>query len=283
MIWSLKKVPDLSDEQFAKWRKLLEERAGICLNDHQRTFLQTHVSMRMREMGFESFSDYYNCVLDGLAGKLEWSLLIDGLVVQETQFFRHKDSFDYVKSYLNQHLPAQKGSDKTFDVWSVGCSSGEEPYSLAMLIHDTYETLGTDAKYAISCTDISRAALSMARSGVYNGRKLQLVGKKYTERYFEALDNNQFHISPSLADRICFSQGNVVNIKEMPKVKVDIIYCQNLLVYFRRLLREQIMNAFVERLKPGGIIVIGLGEVVNWTHPKVKRVSMDMVQAYVYN
>lgn len=280
MVWSLRKVPDLSDEQFAKWRKLLEERAGICLNDHQRTFLQTHVSMRMREMGFETFSDYYDCVVDGLAGKLEWSLLIDGLVVQETQFFRHPESFDYVNSYLKQHLQA-KTNNSVFDVWSVGCSSGEEPYSLAMLIHSVYEGAGLEAKYAISCTDISRAALLMGRTGIYNDRKLQLVNDEYRHRYFKAVDENQFQISPTLTDRICFSQGNVVKIKEMPKVKVNLIYCQNLLVYFRRVLREQIMDAFAERLKPGGIIVVGLGEVVGWTHPRVKRVQMDAVQAYI--
>lgn len=282
MIWSLKKVPSLSDEQFAKWSKLLEERAGIYLNDQQRTFLQTHVSMRMRDMGFEDFGEYYDCVVDGLAGKVEWSKLIDQLVVQETQFFRHRDSVDYVAGYIQQYLTRQEGSSN-FDVWSVGCSSGEEPYSLAMVMSDAYEKKGLEPKYAISCTDISRAALSLGRAGIYSARKVEMVNKDYRQRYFEPVGESQFHVSSSLTDRICFSQGNVLNINEMPKMKVDVIYCQNLLVYFRRWLREQILNAFAERLKPGGIIVIGLGEVVGWTHPDMKRSPMDAVQAYVHN
>ena len=279
MAWSLQKVPELSDEQFQKWRKLLEDRAGICLSDQQRTFLQTHVSMRMREKGFENFEDYYDSIVDGLAGKLEWSLLIDGLVVQETQFFRHPDSYTYVEAFLNTRL--NHSTSESFDVWSVGCSSGEEPYSLAMLINNVYQTRDLPSKYAISCTDISRAALTLGRTGLYNSRKVDLVDVENRSKYFSLIDQGQYQICKTLSDRICFSQGNVLKINEMPKLKVDLIYCQNLLVYFRRELRENVLNAFVDRLKPGGTIVIGLGELVGWEHPSIVRVRNDAVQAYL--
>lgn len=279
MAWSLQKVPELSDEQFQKWRKLLEDRAGICLSDQQRTFLQTHVSMRMREKGFENFEDYYDSIVDGLAGKLEWSLLIDGLVVQETQFFRHPDSYTYVEAFLNTRL--NHSTSESFDVWSVGCSSGEEPYSLAMLINNVYQTRDLPSKYAISCTDISRAALTLGRTGLYSSRKVDLVDVENRSKYFSLIDQGQYQICKTLSDRICFSQGNVLKINEMPKLKVDLIYCQNLLVYFRRELRENVLNAFVDRLKPGGTIVIGLGELVGWEHPSIVRVRNDAVQAYL--
>jgi len=282
MIWSLKDVPELSEEQFVMWSKLLEERAGIYLSSHQRTFIQTHVSMRMRQLGFENFGDYYNCVTDGLAGKVEWSQLIDRLVVQETQFFRHQDSIDFVGRYLTKHL-VKKADSTSFDVWSVGCSSGEEPYTLAMTINDAYERAGFDPRYAITGTDISRAALSLGRTGIYSLRKVEMVGNNFRERYFNKVGDNQFQVSPLLQDRICFTQGNVLNINEMPTMKLDTIYCQNLLVYFRRWLREQILDAFAERLKPGGVIVIGLGEVVGWSHPDMERVPNDSVQVYIHN
>lgn len=281
MVWSLQSVPVLSDAQFALWSKLLEERAGIYLSEQQKVFLQTQVSMRMRELGYSDYGDYYNRVVDGVAGLVEWALLVDRLVVNETSFFRHRPSIDFVGRQLASYLQKADGNT-SFDLWSVGCSSGEEPYSLAMVMNDAYQGAGLEPRYAITGTDISRAALGVARAGVYNARKLRLVDEHFRQRYFAPLADNQFQISSLLRDRICFNQGNVLNINEMPIIKVDAIFCQNLLVYFRRWLREQILNAFVARLKPGGLLVIGMGEVVDWVHPDMKRVAVDAVQAYTH-
>lgn len=281
MIWSLKSVPELSDAQFALWSKLLEERAGVYLSDQQRTFLQTQVAMRMRELGYEDFGEYYRLVVDGVAGLLEWSLLIDRLVVNETSFFRHRASVEFVGQQVVEFL-GRSESDRNFDLWSVGCSSGEEPYSLAMVLNDAYQMAGLEPRYAITGTDISRAALSLARAGIYGERKVAMVEGPYRQRYFTQVGPNQYQVAAVLRDRICFNQANVLDINDMPAVKVDAIYCQNLLVYFRRWLREQILNAFVARLKPGGFLIIGLGEVVDWSHPDMKRVTIDAVQAYVH-
>lgn len=282
MVWSLQSVPVLSDAQFVLWSKLLEERAGIYLSDQQKIFLQTQVSMRMRELGCSDYGEYYSRVVDGVAGLVEWALLVDRLVVNETSFFRHRPSIDFVARQLAGHLRQASVGNTSFDLWSVGCSSGEEPYSLAMVMNDAYQSDGLEPRYAITGTDISRAALGVARAGVYNARKVSMVDEHFRQRYFTPVADNQFQISSLLRDRICFNQGNVLNINEMPVIKVDAIFCQNLLVYFRRWLREQILNAFVARLKSGGILVIGMGEVVDWSHPDMKRVAVDAVQAYVH-
>jgi type IV pilus assembly protein PilK len=281
MVWSLQSVPVLSDAQFALWSKLLEERAGIYLSEQQRVFLQTQVTMRMRELGYSDYGDYYQYVMDGVSGMVEWALLVDRLVVNETSFFRHRSSIDFVGRQLAEVLRGASGNT-AYDLWSVGCSSGEEPYSLAMVMNDAYLAAGLEPRYAITGTDISRAALGVARAGVYNARKVRSVDEHFRQRYFSPVADGQFQISSLLRDRICFNQGNVLNINEMPIIQVDAIFCQNLLVYFRRWLREQILNAFVARLKPGGILVIGLGEVVDWVHPDMKRAAVDAVQAYIH-
>ena len=281
MVWSLQSLPELTDTEFEHWGKLLEERAGIYMGDQQRVFLQTQVAMRMRELEFESYTDYLEYVLDGVSGMLEWTRLIDRLVVKETQFFRHKASLDLVAKLLTDRL-IDGSRDDNFELWSVGCSSGEEPYSLAMVMNDAFQWANKEPLYGITATDISRAALSLARTGIYNERKLERLNSTYKQRYFSSIGDNKYQIVPRLRDRICFHQGNVLSIGEMPVIKVDAIYCQNLLIYFKKWLRENIMNAFVERLKPGGILVIGLGEVVDWSHPKMKRVAAEEVQAYVH-
>ena len=279
MIWSLQAAPELSDKQFSEWSKLLEERAGICLSDQQRVFLQTQVSMRMRELGHSDYNQYYNRVVDGVTGLMEWSVLIDRLVVKETSFFRHRPSVEFVRDYLQDKINNNRLRNG-FDVWSVGCSSGEEPYTLGMVINDAFELAKIEPYYGVIATDISRAALTIAREGVYPQRKVEMVDKPIRQRYFSALPNGRYQISSELKPRVCFNQANVLNISELPDIKLDVIFCQNMLVYFRRWLRHEIMDAFAERLKPGGVLVCGLGEVVDWVHRDMTRVSVDEVQAY---
>ncbi|ABD82885.1 CheR family methyltransferase [Saccharophagus degradans] len=279
MIWSLQAAPDLSDKQFTQWSKLLEERAGICLSDQQRVFLQTQVTMRMRELGHSDYTQYLNRVTDGVSGMMEWSVLIDRLVVKETSFFRHKPSIDFVRDTVLDRMN-QNTLEGSFDVWSVGCSSGEEPYSLAMVLNDTFEFAQRDPYYGVTATDISRAALTIARTGLYPQRKVEMIEPHFRQRYFSPQEKNRYQIQPELKDRVCFNHGNVLNITDMPVISMDVIFCQNMLVYFRRWLRHEIMNAFVDRLKPGGILVVGLGEVVDWVHPDMVRVPVEEVQAY---
>lgn len=281
MVWSLQAASDLTDQQFAQWTKLLEERAGIYLNDHQRVFLQTQVSMRMRELGYDDYGQYYRRVLDGVEGMVEWSILIDRLVVRETSFFRHKPSIDTVRQRLQQRI--NNGTlAGSFDVWSVGCSTGEEPYSLAMVINDCFEYARVEPYFGVTATDISREALATARQGIYPPRKIEELDNHFRKRYFSPASGGKFQINAHLQDRICFNKANVLNIKEMPSVQQDVIYCQNLLIYFRRWLRHEIMNAFVERLKPRGMLIVGLGEVADWAHPRIRRVAVDDVQAYIH-
>lgn len=283
MIWSLQAAPDLTDKQFEQWSKLLEERAGICLSDQQRVFLQTQVSMRMRELGQSDYTQYYNRVIDGVSGMMEWSVLIDRLVVKETSFFRHKPSIDLVTKFLQDRINANGKLDGSFDVWSVGCSSGEEPYSLAMVLNDCFELARLDPYFGIIATDISRAALTIARAGLFPQRKVEMMETPMRSRYFSQLSNGRYQVASGLKNHICFNHANVLSINEMPSMKLDVIFCQNLLIYFRRWLRHEIMNAFVERLKPGGMLVIGLGEVVDWAHKDMSRLPMDEVQAYVHH
>ncbi len=279
MVWSLQAAPDLTDQQFDQWSKLLEERAGICLGDAQRVFLQTQVSMRMRELGFSDYTHYFNRVVDGVSGLMEWAVLIDRLVVKETSFFRHRPSVLHVQKFLQDQIN-NKTLSGSFDVWSVGCSSGEEPYTLAMLMNETFELAQLESYYGIIASDISRAALGIARTGVYPERKVEMIDPPFRQRYFTPAEKGRYQISAELLDKVCFNQSNVLNINEFPTIKLDVVFCQNLLIYFRRGLRFDIMNAFVDRLKPGGILVCGLGEVVDWTNDNVRRVSAEEVQVY---
>lgn len=280
MAWSLRRLPALTDTQFAQWSKLLEERTGIQLARSQKTLIESQLSIRMRELGYEDYDLYFQQVIEGVSGMLEWSILVDRVAVKETSFFRHRPSLEYVRRYLQNKINNQQ-LQSSFDLWSVGCATGEEAYSLAMVINDCFELAALDPYYGITALDISTSALSKARKGRYSARKLDEVTPEEIKRYLQQRADGSYEVVNKLRDRICFTHCNLVRAGSLPAVKVDVIFCQNLLVYFRRWLRRDILNALVERLKPGGLLVIGLGEVVDWEHPKMQRIALDEVQAYL--
>lgn len=127
--WSLETAKDMTDRQFELWCKLLEERIGMQLPASRRSYLQTSLGIRMRELGMTSYENYYRLVLDGAAGMIEWSTLVDRLTVQETRFFRDPSSCRLVQDYIQ----SKKKREGALNIWSVGCSTGEEPYSLAII------------------------------------------------------------------------------------------------------------------------------------------------------
>lgn len=279
MAWSLQKSPALTERDFDQWRKLLEERTGISLGHQQQAFLQTQVTMRMRELGFTEFDEYYRRVTDGIWGKAEWSILVDRLMVKETSFFRHRHSYERVRQLVQSRIDAGAISG-SFDVWSVGCATGEEPYSLAMVINDCFELAQLKPYFGVFATDISMPALSRARTGIFPERRLERLNENERLHYFKDLGDGRYKVIDKVQDRLCFSQGSVLEFESMPVEKMDVIFCQNLLIYFRRWRRREILKGFADRLKPDGLLVIGLGEVSDWKHPKLQRVNDEKVQAY---
>lgn len=278
-VWSMKALPELSEDDFQQWRRLLEERTGIHLVPQQKAFLQSQLTIRTRELGDITFQTYFNSLQQGLDSVIEWSTLIDRLVVKETSFFRHPPSFGFLRQYIEQRIADSQIRD-SFDVWSVGCATGEEPYSLAILINEIFEATPMNCYWGITGMDISMPALTFARQGVYSKRKLDQVTPDLSHRYFADYDQLRTQVTARIRERICFTSGNVIELKKVPMVKMDIISCNNMLIYFRSWRRRKILNSLAERLKPGGILIIGLGEIVDWEHPLLEAVPDDTVQAY---
>jgi type IV pilus assembly protein PilK len=281
MGWSLRTLPTLSLEQFAQWCKLLEERTGMQLVPQHKALLESQISSRMRELGYDDYDRYYQEVTNGAAGMLEWTVIIDRITVKETSFFRHRASLEYVRRYL-QHKINNQSLTQSFDVWSIGCATGEEAYSLAMVINDCFELAALNPYYGITAFDLSVSALATARKGRYAKRKIEAVKAEEFKRYTKQTTDGNYEIVNRLRERVCFTQANIINHNNLPDVKVDVIFCQNLLVYFRRWLRRDILNVLSDHLKSGGILVTGLGEVPEWEHPQMQRISVDEVQVYLH-
>ncbi|MBM7062346.1 protein-glutamate O-methyltransferase CheR [Pseudomonas sp. UL073] len=278
VVWALKPSADMSEAEFHDWRVLLEERTGVVISEQRRAFMQTNLSARMRELGVADYASYYRQVIDGPRGAVEWSNLLDRLTVQETCFFRHRASFDLLERYLPGRLAHLDG--RPLALWSVGCSSGEEAYSLAISAAEALRAAEREAHFGVTATDISLNALNKARSGTYTARRLELLDGELQQRYFEPMADDRFKVVPSLAAHLCCARINVLDLAKAPLSGMDVIFCQNLLIYFRRWRRREILNRLAERLAPGGLLVIGVGEVVGWQHPELVPVADERVLAF---
>lgn len=273
----------LNDGQFSQWQALLEERTGMYINISHRSLLESNVIIRMREIGCPDVDEYYKNVCSKPDGIVEWSILLDRIMVQETRFYRNAESLELFANYLEEKLLNTSGKTQTqaINIWSVGCSSGEEPYTLAILCQEVLNTLQSHCSFGITATDICLPVLAKAREGIYNARKLLDLKSELIDNYFDALDGNKFEIKQPLKKNVCFSMANMIDIEKSPVRNMDVIYCQNVLIYFRKERKEIILDSLVERLAPGGLLIIGQGEALDWHNALVSRVPDNQTQAYI--
>lgn len=278
--WGFKAIAPMTDEQFRLWQTLIEARTGMTVGESRRSYLETSVGIRMRELGLADHEAYYEQLLSGPSSEPEWATLVNRLTVQETSFFRHASSYELVRSYVESLLVMEPGR-KSVNVWSVGCSTGEEPYSLAMQLDAQLSESGRQGVfYGITASDISLPTLAKARRGVYPHRRLQNVPLAWQEAYFEQVSPAECQVVQRLRDRICFVQMNIMQLDNVPLFDMDVIYCQNVLIYFRRFRKRDIVSNLAERLRPGGLLVLGVNEMVDWHHPLLERVSFPDTLAF---
>jgi len=271
-------IPKMTEVQFLRWQNLLEERTGMCMPAQRQSFLQTSLSIRMREIGCYDFDEYLELVSRGARGAIEWSVLVDRLTVQETRFFRDPCALKFVRTYMEKYCQISSTLN-SFNIWSVGCSSGEEVYTLAMQAEEVLNKSGFE--YSVTGTDISPVVLKKAREGRYNERKVATLPDNLRQSYFHTVAQGKLQVTDFIRQRTCFTQVNVVELDQIPLKNLNIIYCQNVLIYFRRWRRKEILNALVERLAPGGLLITGLGEMVEWQHPDMIAVNDSTIAAYI--
>ena len=279
-IWSLRRLPDMDEAQFSQWQTLLEHRTGITLSAERRSFLETNLGIRMREIGCGSYQAYYEKIVSGPDAIQEWSTLVDRLTVQETRFFRDPDAFRLVADYVLTR-PREQLRKRPLEAWSVGCSSGEEPYTLAMVLNECMSQLELQPLFGITGSDISKPAIDKARDGLFNPRKLMGMDEELKTRYFRPAERNTVEIVESIRERVCFTRLNVLDLDQAPMHGMNIIFCQNLLIYFRRWRRREIVRRLAERLAPGGLLVLGQGELTEWQPPGLQRLPSEHVLAWI--
>lgn len=255
----------ITDEEFEHFRSLVCRESGISLNGSKKSLVVSRLSKRLRILGMETFQDYFEHVAEEPAGD-EFTQMLDCIATNKTDFFREPLHFEFLRDRI---LPALV-SLKRIRIWSSACSSGEEPYTIAMTLFDGVSVPQQwDSK--ILASDLSTRVLAQAASGLYEEERVRDLPPETVRRHFlkgRGAQAGTIKVKPHLSDMVLFRQINLMDERYPIKSPLDVIFCRNVMIYFDRPTQQQLVNKFHRYLKPGGHLFIGHSESLQWVeHP----------------
>ena len=261
----------INDDDFKKLTQFIKSNYGINLTQ-KRTLIEGRLSNIISEKGFVNFSDYLEYVFKDKTGE-EIIILINRLTTNHTYFMRESNHFDYVRDKV---LPQLENSVKDHDlrVWSAGCSTGEEPYTLEMLIQDYFNKGMPKWDTQILATDISNRALEIARHGIYSEEAISQVPSMWKLNYFEKVNGSDgsCKIKENIKSKVVFREFNLMKPEFPFRRKFHIIFCRNVMIYFDQPTKDALINKFYENTEHGGYLFIGHSESVNRESTKYKYI-----------
>jgi len=248
----------LSEHELSEIRMLIEERTGIHFDDSRERFFSTRVREHMHAKGYERGTELLRAVRKT---NVEYEALLERLLTQETTFFRYPAVFEAFEKRVLPELHVKKfwRNPRTLRVWSAGCSTGEEPYSIAITILDSLSF--ADAwNVEILATDIGRQALKHAERGTYAGRSIASVSEKQLANHFSKMDGG-YQVKSRIRKLISFAQMNLASPVYVGRM--DLIFCMNVLIYFSEERRRAMVQRFFDALEPGGYLFLGHSESIS--------------------
>jgi chemotaxis protein methyltransferase CheR len=248
----------LREVEFRLLRDLIKEYCGLFFDDGSKFLLERRLSRRLKLHQLDDFRDYYRFLLYDRKRDEELMSVIDLLTVNETFFFREQNQ---LKAFSDEILPELRGTNKEtkrIRIWSAGCSTGEEPYTIAMLVLEYGYFYGWDIE--ILGSDINQRVLTSARRGVYRKNSFRSTGRSFVEKYF-AEDNGSFTIAEEVKRLVSFSCLNLLDpFKARFVGKMDVIFCRNVLIYFDQHARKKVVDTFYDSIVEGGYLLLGHAE-----------------------
>lgn len=265
----------LSQEEFDKLSRFIYKESGIKMPPVKKVMLQSRLQKRLRELNMTTFKEYIDYVFgkDGLNAEIIH--MLDVVSTNKTDFFREPVHFDFLTSTVLPEFVQQKAGSRTIKVWSAGCSSGEEPYTLAIVMADFAEkNPGFD--YSIIGTDISTQILQKAVDAVYKEERVSIIPMETKRKYFlKSKDRSSptVKVVGDLRRRVSFGRLNFMdNYYDVPET-FDAVFCRNVLIYFDRETQEKVINKLCDKLRPDGYFFLGHSESIMNMDVPLKQVK----------
>jgi chemotaxis protein methyltransferase CheR len=249
-------VAELRQAAFKRLANLIYNEAGICLGDHKQALVSARLGKRLRFLGIEDYDEYYDYVIKDHS-RNELSRVLDAISTNVTYFFREPDHFDFLTSLVQKWESIRQ---KRFRLWSAACSTGEEPYTMALTLSEALRNV-RDVK--ILATDISVSVLEAAKRGEYEAKKLEKLPEKILSKYFSPVGSKRekkFRVDRRIKKMIQFSWLNLSTPPYPMKGPFDVIFCRNVMIYFDRTVKKRILQDMHRLLKPGGFLIVGHAE-----------------------
>ena len=265
----------ISQGEFARFQRFIFDIAGISMSDSKKALVSGRLAKRLQHFGLPSYDAYFRLLTDG-AHKDEMQLAVDLLTTNETYFFREARHFELLREAAEAARPSLR-ANAPFRVWSAACSSGEEPYSIAMVLADV---LGS-APWEVVASDISTRVLERARTGHYPMERATHVPQDYLRRYcLKGIRDQQgtLLVDRALRERVHFRQVNLNTALPGDLGTYDLVFLRNVMIYFNGDTKRQVVTRIMQRIKPGGHLFIGhseslqeMGDVLRSVIPSVYR------------
>ena len=264
---------ELRPVDFEKIRRLIYEKCGINLHEGKKELVSARLGKRLREGNFRSFAQYYDYVVTE-EGADELVRMIDSISTNLTYFFREDSHFQKLAAVF-PHLLAASGnkSSPRLRIWSAACSTGEEPYSIAIKVRETMNGIPVDVK--ILATDISTSVLKTAASGIYNAEKIKNIPPGLVKKYFQGGSGKwegYYRVKNEIRELVQFKRFNLM--QPPPRgVYFDIIFCRNVMIYFDKQTQSALVNRLYDSLVGGGYLFIGHSESLTGLNHRLKYIE----------
>lgn len=243
----------LTDAEFDKFRKVIYDESGITFSSTNRSILDSRLKERLRDKKLATVEDYYRLII---SNKEEMKVMLDSVTTNLTRFFRNQPHFDALINYVIPHIleEKRKTGNTVVKVWSAGCSTGEEPYTIAMILKDI---LPPPFTFQITASDLSLKSLMVGQHGFYPNSRISGIPEKYLTRFFTKT-NDGYQVKKELMDTIRFDYHNLKH--DSGARNLDIVFCRNVLIYFDEPAQLTVINHFWDSLAPHSYLFIGHSE-----------------------
>ncbi|RMH11837.1 MAG: protein-glutamate O-methyltransferase CheR [Planctomycetota bacterium] len=250
----------MTDQEFARLRDVIYKRSGIHFPDNKKYILESRLGHRLHELDLENFDQYIAFLTMGPYQVDEFQEMFNRITINETSFFRNEAQLQVFERQILPELLEARKDLKRIRIWSAACSTGEEPYTLAILVHRSLGVRLADWRIEILGTDISERALKVANGGIYTNYAMRSTSELIKRRYFTE-ENGQFRLSDEIREMVSFELHNLKDSMAAKRHGTwDIIFCRNVLIYFDDQMKRLVTNTFADVLAKDGTLFIGHSE-----------------------
>jgi chemotaxis protein methyltransferase CheR len=270
----------LTQTEFRQFQELILAEAGITLNESKRVLVQSRLARRLRSLGLQTYGDYLLFLAKQPAESPERLEMINCLTTNKTDFFRENHHFEFLRDRVipEARARAQSGAPKKLRIWSAACSTGEEPYSLAVTIR---EALGVDRNWDVKilASDIDTNVLATAEAGIYDAERFNQVPETLLRRYFmRRKSDGAMQANETLKSMIRFRRINFIDPVWPIRGTFDVIFCRNVIIYFNRATQQRLFERLAQHLKPTGYLMVGHSENLYWMNTLLVPVRHTVYQ-----